>query len=587
MGWSVYYQVVRERRLDAGELALVAGLVRDANAQPWDSESFGLAVPAAEQPSGVIARGCTKLSMDDGSDDGERICDALSKLQALLPSASVRAADDFEELGWNAAQQRFDFGARERRALEKQAHDGDWASVLTLVPPDAPVRPATLDAALAAVAAGTGLDAASRHDDALIGEALQAMSAPEAVTDPLRAVLAACDPDAVARAALARYPEIQHGYHTRSAIHDALRAVTDVAALAPAFVTAWGQPKGTYYYGDLSLPDGFAAALAAESLVQDRLLADLADLDEGRADSDIAQRRSARAAELLAASRTPRARRWMLEMLGRRRGAEASHAVRYHLLLPVLEGLGRYPDPAVAPTLLLALDGSDGCTRADKQAIIGAAQVAPDLALPVLRSLLQRGLGLSGALAAARGLGARALALADVIEPYLAYPLRWVRLEARDALAALRGTTPAPEAPGPEPESCVLHPDREVRHEALRLLHDRKDTSLFRSLVLAEVIDAELRRVTDYPGLPFSWWEWKGLLPEDIIQTRPAQRAAWARSEAAAALGPQRILDALAAVQDRPVADVVADYPPQHFHLDQPTHTALLAAEASALAALT
>ncbi|MCC6995701.1 MAG: hypothetical protein IT370_13915 [Deltaproteobacteria bacterium] len=577
---------MRERRLDAAELALVASLVRDANAQPWDAESFGLAVPAVEQPSGVIARGCTKLSMDDGSEDGERICDALSKLQALLPSASVRAADDFEQLGWNAAQQRFDFGARERRALHDDEHPGDWSSVLTLVPADAPVRPATLAAALAAVAAGSGLDAASRHDDVLIGEALEAMSAPEAVTDPLRAVLAACDPDAVARAALARYPEIQHGYHTRSAIHDALRAVTDVPALAAAFVTAWGQPRGTYYYGDLSLPDGFAAAIAAEPLVQDRLLADLADLDQGRADSDLAQRRSARAADLLAASRTPRARRWMIELLARRRGTEASHAVRYHLLLPVIEGLGRHPDPALAPTLLLALHGGDGCTRADKQAILGAAQAAPELTLPVLRSLLERGVALAGALAAARGMGARALALADVIEPYLRYPLRWVRLESRDALAALRGTAPEAEAPGPEPESSVLHPDREVRHEALRQLHDRKDTSLFHSLVIAELIDAELRRVTDFPGLPFSWWEWKGLLPEAIIQGRPAQRAAWVRSEAAAALGPQRILGPIAAVQERPPAEVAAGYPAQHFHLDPATHAALLAAEARALAAL-
>ena len=104
--------------------------------------------------------------------------------------------------------------------------------------------------------------------------------------------------------------------------------------------------------------------------------------------------------------------------------------------------------------------------------------------------------------------------------------------------------------------------------------------------MIAEVIDAELRRVTDYPGLPFSWWEWKGLLPEDIIQGRPAQRAAWARSEAAAALGPQRILGPIAAVQDRPAAEVAAGYPPQHFHLDPAALAALLDAEARALAAL-
>src|SRR4051812_10152746 len=438
MGWSVGYQVIRARGFDAVELAKLAALVRKVNAAPWDAEVFRLAVDDAPV-GGVAASGVIKLAMSAESEDGQRICDALTELQQLLPDDQVRAEDDHDTLRWNAANRRFELGAGERRPLLE--HGGTGRSVLELVPPDAPSYPPALAAALASLA-GPGLDRRVRSNEAMISKALTALSQPECEAERLSRLLAACDPDAVARVGLKRYPAIAHRHHVVTALGTAFEQATDVAALAPLFLDAWRKPRGTYYYGDFPLRGAFASALAAQPAVRDRLIADLDDVESDRADSDLARRCAERAAMLLGASGDAIAIHRLVAVLRRWRGVKLTFPIRSYVLLPAIEALGRHPQPAAAPSLLLALVGSVGWSNAERFAMIGAARARPDLAAPVIRAALEQGVQLEGALAAAGELGPDAKPLISVIEPYLRYPLMGIRRRASETLGALRGTAP-------------------------------------------------------------------------------------------------------------------------------------------------
>lgn len=134
-------------------------------------------------------------------------------------------------------------------------------------------------------------------------------------------------------------------------------------------------------------------------------------------------------------------------------------------------------------------------------------------------------------------------------------------------------------------EAQMLARDREVRHDALRAIHDRKDPSLFVALCVAEQIDAHLRaRADDYPGLPFSWWDWKGVIPNHVIEMRSAERLAWARGEGASTLPAQRLPPVIAAVADTPPRDVAAAYGSLVIRFDDATRAELLAREEAAFA---
>lgn len=132
----------------------------------------------------------------------------------------------------------------------------------------------------------------------------------------------------------------------------------------------------------------------------------------------------------------------------------------------------------------------------------------------------------------------------------------------------------------------MLTRDRDVRHDVLRAMHGRKDTSLFVALCIAEQIDAHLRaRADNYPGLPFSWWDWKGVIPKSVIEMRGAERLAWARGEGAAMLGEQRLPPVIAAVADRDPREVAGSYGSLTIHFDDATRARLVAREDAAFAA--
>jgi hypothetical protein len=588
MGWTIYYQVVRAHRLDERELAAVAALEREVNAEPWDAEAFGLAIATVDTPERIIARGSTKLAMSlDESEDADRICDALTRLQRLVADAEVRATDDLGMLVWDDAE-AFALGGRgSARPLVEPEGDAGWKGLRELVPPPGPTLKKKVAAALAAHAADA-LGEAARRDRQVIQQALELAARRDGPRDAAKALLAACDPDVVARTAFEIYPRIQHGYEAGRALDAALGRVTDPVALAPAFLEMWAHPKGIYYYGDLPLPDAFAAAIASVPEVEARLIADLPPAEAERAPEEIVSRRAARAIELLARSRRPAARRCLVVAIRRwRAAARVPHHVVHRVLLPAIKHLARWPTVEVAPTLALVVDGSSFHWGADRDALEGLAQVRPELARPLVEAVLAAGLAPHAALAAAATL--RDATLLGEVALYLAYPCRSVRRSAEAAVEAITGTRPAPREvvdADADPEPHVLHRDREVRHRALRALGDRADPATFESLVVAERIDRLDQQARGFAvTVPIDWRPWKDLLPPEVVEDRRGERYRWARAEAELALGPQQRLDVVAPWWDEPAAAVAA-MGPVRVALDPATRAAAERDELTALAAL-
>jgi len=580
MGWTASYQVVRDRILDDTELAGLAKLARALIAKPWDGEPFRLVVTRSMRPDKVIARGWIKLPMDSSSRDPARLCDALDKVQALFPSSLVRAVDDHDQLGWDPRNGCFQFGGRDRRPLVDETPDDTWQALFEAVPAPPPPLREGLAALVEAAGQGLALNDHNRKDERLVREAFDAMIVPEANLEPLKKLLAACDPDVVARIGLSIYPSIQHVMNARDAVGHAFQTVTDVPALAELFAAAWSQPQGTYYYGDMWLPNEFAAKIAAQPLVRDRLLACVDLVEAGKTDKDIDQRCAEKSAVLLGRSADDTATRRLVAIVRKWRDQPQPHAMRFFVVQPALEGLAYGKLPTVAATLMLALDGSTCTYRGDYQAIVGASAADFELARPILRRMLTVGVGLPPALEAIETIGPRAADFAEAIAPYLAYPHLGVRGLARRALTAIGHTPPSDEPPMPAPEQLVLHPNQEVRHEALRAIHARKDKAVFMSLAIAEQVDATLRIATGSSSLPFSWWDWKDLLPPKVVQGRPNDRVAWARSpDGQKALGAQRMLEVVAPIADLTASKVAGQLPPQRLTLDSATRSALAARE--------
>jgi hypothetical protein len=101
MGWTAYYQILRERPLNKEEVGTLYDFIRRTNRKPWDGEYFGLIVTCHARPDHVLATGWQKFPLSDSSDDQERLLEVLTELSTLVDDVEVRVADDFETFGWD------------------------------------------------------------------------------------------------------------------------------------------------------------------------------------------------------------------------------------------------------------------------------------------------------------------------------------------------------------------------------------------------------------------------------------------------------------------------------------------------------
>ncbi len=568
MGWTAYYQVLRDHELDDDELAHVAKLVRAAQRRRWDGEAFGLVVATARRPSRVIAKGWNKLG---GASDRTQLVATLDKLKALLPDADVRIADDYESFGKLAA-------------LVADNDEDGWSSVLSLVPPPPPKHAPILDTALATLANGASLDENMRTSTDLVRKAFTALGKKELEKAPIRALLEVCDPDVIAQLALSTYARLDTD--ARHAASSALDRVRDPLALVDAFLHAWTTPRGTYYYGDMALPASFVRAMAAQPRVRERWMIDITEF----ADTDERERRRAeRAIHLLGESKHPDALAFLAAIVRRWRSVTPPHAIEHYVYLPALRYLSEAHAPTWTATTLLALEGRGFLRNGEASAVecstLGDRDAAL-LALPVLRALLVQDIGVDEALIAIARLGAGAAPLEDALAPHLVYPSKRRREAARIALSSIRRTPPPADTYVPVgPDALVAHRNRAVRHSALATVHARKDPSLFAALVHAEHIDATLCAAIGWDSLPFTWHDWAPILGKQLASAGRSERLAFVQRGSASDLAPQRelaVITPLVSLVELDAAAIRAHYGALTFTLDEPTRASLLARERDA-----
>lgn len=512
MGWTAYYQVLRDAPLREDEIARVAELVRRQRKQPWDGEPFRVAIARVPRADRVIADGWNKLSMDDASSDTELLQAALDELTRLL-GGELRVRDDF--------------GALTKGKKPVDVPYGELVDPTELVA----APPVAVDSA----------------DITSLLEALIATEDSEQRKDVL-ARLAASDALAVVRAIYADYPTLGRNYYVRDALRDALDRLPDPAQVAREFLAVWNAPSGTYYYGDMRLPQAFMAAIGAVPEVAAQLARDFGAIDNA-GDDELPYRRAAAAAEVLIAAGQLRP---VIETLRARRSAQGSWRLRSYGFDDPHRTLAELGDQRVVPTLLLFL-GRAKKFGLEKFVMRGLVRLAPERARPHVLELAKRGVHRRECIEWLRALGGND--------------------ELADQLAA-RAQAPIQER--------AIDVDQETRHDALRELAGRKDRSMFTSLVLAEALDKRLRARTDYPGMPFSWRDWKGVIPDELFDATTEEKLEWSKT----ALAAQDVWPEVAEILDAGAAKIAERYPNETLDFDEPTLAALEAEETAQLATL-
>lgn len=567
MGLTVQYCFVRDAQLTADERKGLAELVAMLNEEPWDAEAFHLEVAPAEPPDDIVACGWMKVAVSNESSDVERLSAALEVVRVRL-GAELRVTDDLGVLGGSAV------------SLVHVSRD-DFVDIKTFAPPPT-VR---LSKKLAALAGGDGVVS----DERTMAQALRALAAvdrkhPTAVA--LRALLGRSAPVLVASAGLRGYGPLHRKQSAWDAVHDAMKHVDDVTPIVPGFLAMWRSPKGIYWYHDLWMPLRLSAALAAQPVVETELLAALREVDGAGGDDELVYRRAERAAMMLAHGRSDAGLGALLWMLRGTRTARKPYSHLYRVRIPALRALASNNDARCFATFVLELDRMNMLGQPYDDLVPAIARIDAARARPFVLELARRSILPNPLIEALAVLGKNDHDARRALAAFLAHPNPAVRKRARDRLTALGEPVETTAIVEPAPEELVTHPDLETRRRALKTIADRRDRSTCVSLMAAELLDAMLRQQIDYQVLPFSWHDWKDVLPQQVRNLRPRARLAWALDEGQVQLGPQVVFDAVRPVLERGAASVAAEYPSLLFRLSDADRMALEAEEDAVLRAL-
>ena len=374
----------------------------------------------------------------------------------------------------------------------------------------------------------------------------------DAQRDDLRKRLAQLDARHVALACYARY-FAGNNYHLLRVLDDALQRLPDATSVAPEFLAVWRQPKGKYFYGDMPLPERFVTELGRVPEIVEQWKTDIAEA-VGGSDDDIVLRRAEKALDLLSRATI----RPLIELIRERRSRQLSDRERLWLFAGAHRALAERRDPRAVPTLLHYI-GSYKHHGGLSRIIDELVEIAPERVRPYVLRLARRGVHRESCITWLRKLGGEE-------EQHLV------------AVLTERGSAPIHER--------AIDVDLDTRHAALRELAGRKEPSTFVSLVLAESLDKFLRARTDWAFLPFSWWEWKGIVPDDVLQETTAKKLKWIDVVGNRQLGPQVIWPEVEPVMTSGAASVSATYPSENLDLDSTTLAAFIDEETAMLAQL-
>ncbi|MGN6110280.1 MAG: hypothetical protein ACTHU0_34575, partial [Kofleriaceae bacterium] len=379
MGWTAYYQILRDRPLEEPELVQLVYFIDSANRPPWECEGFRLAVTRDPRADGVIGYGWTKVPFDvDESTDHERLCEVLTALLGEIPGIEVRLSDDFGAFGWDPALRMFSLHDAPGPPLV-ELPDADLS---TFAPPSAlvssPVKPLS-DEALAFVDEGEA-------DEELAARMLIELSElPDDHPDRgyLRENLAGLPARTLAVAGLSSYGEIGRSYAVWQLVCRAIDQLEDIEPLVEPFLALWRAPRGIYWYGDLSLSEIARERLARSPQIEAQLLADLADSLEG-SELELVHRRAEHAALMLGRSGSRAAQAALVEATRVLRDRPVSSNQRAHTARGVLGGLVLVGRPLVVPSLLLAVGTDPAFVRHQHEPLEMLARLAPHRVHPLL-----------------------------------------------------------------------------------------------------------------------------------------------------------------------------------------------------------
>jgi hypothetical protein len=579
MGWTVWYQLVRDTAPSRQELVALASVAATANQRPWDAEVFQLTVRRAAAPDGIIVDGANKISPDvGGSDDATRMVAAINAVLDALPGAALRVHDDLGVFGVEGGRCSLDADPAEAPTAVAFA---ELAHIAELVPPRVSL-PATLEKALATRARGAFEGSTARPT--VIAQAMSALDALGG-DDPRRpdvlGLLEAVPPVTRAQVGIERYAALGRGHRARAYLGDLLASIEDVTSLVPAFLAAWCAPTGTYYYGDLPWTAATRDRLAAHPDVVARMEADLASAERDDGDEELPWRRAEHACDYLGRSSSPHACAALIELVRRWRHGTPHWRIESYLVAPAVQALGAAAPAHAFATLALSLAGASPLSRARDAALAGIARIDPLRALPILRRACAGEAGMRGvvtALTIAGTADARAL-----LESLRGYPLAEVR-----GSLGLSDSAESRTATGPSAEELLTHRDAAVRLAALDDLIERGDRSLFVTLVHADALHQQVQRRFERSIHVPGWriWRDQGIVPDDVLRASFRGRLTWAEGDGAAILGPQRHLDAMEPARRLGVAAAAATYPDPRISFSDDERAALVADEEASLLAL-
>jgi hypothetical protein len=138
MGWTVYYQVHRDKVLSDAERARLGAIIGEVNGNDLTSEPFRLQYATAPRADRAITWGASKLSSDDTEmTDLGYILDGLTDIRELLDGATFHVSDDHEVVLWDKEGERYsvDAGEADAEAPVTVVHE-DNAPWIEAIAPD-------------------------------------------------------------------------------------------------------------------------------------------------------------------------------------------------------------------------------------------------------------------------------------------------------------------------------------------------------------------------------------------------------------------------------------------------------------------
>jgi hypothetical protein len=528
MGWTAYYQILRDRPLNEEEIETLHDFIRRTNRDSWDGESFNLKMTRAARPDHVLGYGAQKFPWSDASDDQRRLLKVLTALFKLVDDVEVRVEDDFNTFGWDDERNRaaMDGPTTELVAIKDYDSFHDPAKLVGNRPEPLPIAVAELL---------EGKKPSRKNVAAALVEHAH-MTSEDGRQVELANVLRATPAQLRVQAGLDVFDKIDGKTETLQIIADA--ELQEVAPIVVDFLTTWKDAHGVHFYERLTQALGSKTldALARVPAVEKEMLADLRAAREEDA-SEMTYRCASAAADLLGRAGSRHVLHALVDTASEIRFTSELRPFehRAQVLSAILAALLRFDAPEIVPTLVYAVASRTTVAHLRGAAIVKLARLAPQRVMPFIEHLVTTGEATSSVLEALQIIGGDEAT---------------VRLHELDAAADAIAVNP--------PEELVAHVHRDVREAALTKLDERRDQSTLLSFIAAAALHNALAERFDTPT---SSWKTPELLSA-LMRKQPFERqVAWLRGKGGAAFPPQVIWPSIERVlADGPKA-VALTYP--------------------------